>query len=87
MIKKIGFFEEDKFIVSCNGKNVEVLGVSEIAKQIQDIVKNDSSTFNEIRKTEKDFDPVEYITGSSMNFIPEIFDYSEDKLKELKSRI
>ncbi len=87
MIKKIGFFDEDKFIVSCDGEKIEVIGTSEIAKVIRNMVNDNSGSITELSKRIENFDPVEYIAQSSMNFIPEIVDYSKEKLKEFESKI
>jgi hypothetical protein len=88
MKKNIAVFEDLKFILSCDGNSLEVIGKSSNAEEIRKIVEDKNSSYNSIREEQGSrFDPVEYFSLSSMNFVPKYYDYLEEKLTELKKTI
>ena len=88
MKPSIGTFTPFDFIISCDGKTVEVIGTSKIADDIRKIIANPDSIYSKMKKEKGDsFDPVDEIARTSMNFTPHIEDYSPEKLDEEKKLI
>jgi hypothetical protein len=88
MKSSIGTFLTDGFIMFCDGKKVEIIGTSEIADNIRTIINNPKSTYSALAEEKGDsFNPVEYIHLSSMNFLPDIDDYSPEALEIAKKRL
>jgi hypothetical protein len=88
MIKKIAILNDPKFILSCDGDSLEVIGNDEIVEQLRAIVASKKSTYNGFRQSMGDsFDPVDYLATSSMTFMPTYHEYSKEKLEELKKII
>lgn len=88
MKPSIGTFTPFDFIISCDGKTVEVIGTSKIADDIREMIADPDSHYSNMKKEKGDsFDPVDEITRSSMNFTPHIEDYSPEKLAEEKKLI
>jgi len=84
----IAVFPEDKFIIYCDGKTVDFIGTADIINDFKTIINDKASLYNAIRTTKGDqFNPVEYFATSSMNFIPDMYDYSPQKLEEVKKAL
>lgn len=88
MKKNIAIFEDLKFILACDGNSLEIIGTTPVADDLRKITADTNSDYNAIKKNNgAEFDPVEYLALSSMNFIPEYHEYSPAKLAELKKLI
>jgi hypothetical protein len=86
--KNIAIFYDLRFILVCDGNSLQVIGESNIAKDLRNIISDKNSGYNGIREEQgSNFDPVEYLACSSMTFIAEYHDYSEEKIIELKKLI
>jgi hypothetical protein len=90
MIKSICFLRSHKCLLSYNGKNFEVLGNSVVSDGIRDNAKKVGGLFySQMKKSPKDFDPVEYWYTSSMNFADEQppKPYSDELFELLKEEL
>jgi hypothetical protein len=87
MKPSIGVFE-NLFIMSCDGFTVEVIGTTKIADDIRGIISNPDSGYSHFAGLEgHNFDPVEYMAGSSSYWIVDVEEYSQEALEEAKMRI
>ena len=88
MKKQIAVIENYQLILSCDGDSLEVIGKSKIADDLRAIVADKNSMYNSMKdEAGEKFDPVQYLATSSMNFLADDYDYSEEKLTELKKSI
>ena len=88
MKTRIAVIKNYGLILSCDGDSLEIIGKSKIADDLRAIVADKKSMYNSIKDADgAKFDPVEYLATSSMNFMADDYDYSEEKLTELKKSI